>query len=341
MYVDMALDCLIERAVKDGASDIHFDAGPQGWLVRFRLDGYLADVDVINRLDGEQYINRIKVLSGLDISEKRLPQDGRWVWEQDNIQSTMRVSTLPSVYGETVVCRIMGNEGSCKSLVELGMEPWLFEKIQLLLKRPYGLFLICGPTGSGKTSTLYAALRLLECKEMKVICLEDPVEAPIEGAIQVAINEKIGFTFANGLRSVLRQDPDTIMVGEIRDQETACLAVQAALTGHRVLSTLHTNTAMGAWERLIDMGVEAYLLRATLIGALAQRLVRRCNHQGHYRGRMALFEYWEVPEGQARWDSMETFLQCSLSQSASRAVLQGKTTVEEIERLGLAVDGML
>ena len=210
----------------------------------------------------------------------------------------------------------------------------IFEHIESLLKRPYGLLLICGPTGSGKTATLYAMLRMLNLEETKLICLEDPVEAEIKGAIQIGINEKIGFTFAKGLRSVLRQDPDTIMIGEIRDKETAELAVKSALTGHRVLSTIHTNTALGVVTRLMDMGVEPYLIRATLMGAIAQRLVRKFDGTS-YHGRTALFEYLEIPANSPHWDQLETHLLLSLEESAREAVSQHVTSVEEVHRCGL------
>ena len=218
MYVDVTLDDIILYALEHHVSDIHFDPVESGAHVRLRQDGLLQHYMTVSFEEAELIINRIKVCSSLDISEKRLPQDGRWSWSHKNKSVTMRVSTLPSLYGETLVCRLMGNEGSHKDLKELGMQPDIFEHIEQLLKRPYGLLLICGPTGSGKTATLYAMLRMLNLDETKLICLEDPVEAEIKGAIQIGINEKIGFTFAKGLRSVLRQDPDTIMIGEIRDK---------------------------------------------------------------------------------------------------------------------------
>ena len=266
MYVDVTLDDIILYALEHHVSDIHFDPTKSGVQVRLRQDGLLRTNMTVSSEEAELIINRIKVCSALDISEKRLPQDGRWAWSHKDRSVIMRVSTLPSLYGETLVCRLMGNEGSHKDLKALGMRTDIFEHIEGLLKRPYGLLLICGPTGSGKTATLYAMLRMLNLEETKLICLEDPVEAEIKGAIQIGINEKIGFTFAKGLRSVLRQDPDTIMIGEIRDKETAELAVKSALTGHRVLSTIHTNTAIGVVTRLMDMGVEPYLIRATLMG---------------------------------------------------------------------------
>ena len=210
MYVDVTLDDIILYALEHHVSDIHFDPTKKGVHVRFRQDGLLQTYMTVTNEEADLIINRIKVCSTLDISEKRLPQDGRWAWSHKDKSVTMRVSTLPSLYGETLVCRLMGNEGSHKDLKALGMCANIFDHVKRLLKRPYGLLLICGPTGSGKTATLYAMLRMLNLEETKLICLEDPVEAEIKGAIQIGINEKIGFTFAKGLRSVLRQDPDTI-----------------------------------------------------------------------------------------------------------------------------------
>ena len=245
MYVDVALDSIITYAITVGASDIHFDPILNGIQVRLRIDGLLTEYMLVDATDADMLVNRIKVFSGMDISEKRLPQDGRWEWSVKSYAVTMRVSSLPSLYGEAIVCRLMGNEGVHKNLLELGMDVELQEKIVALLKRPYGLITICGPTGSGKTATLYAMLRMLNLKETKLICLEDPVEATIEGAIQIGINEKIGFTFSKGLRTVLRQDPDSIMIGEIRDNETAQLAVKAALTGHRVIRRHRSSCGYG------------------------------------------------------------------------------------------------
>ena len=198
MYVDVTLDDIILYALEHHVSDIHFDPTKSGVQIRLRQDGLLQTHMTVSNEEAELIINRIKVCSTLDISEKRLPQDGRWAWSHKNTSVTMRVSTLPSLYGETLVCRLMGNEGSHKDLKALGMRTDIFDHIEQLLKRPYGLLLICGPTGSGKTATLYAMLRMLNLDETKLICLEDPVEAEIKGAIQIGINEKIGFTFAKG-----------------------------------------------------------------------------------------------------------------------------------------------
>ncbi len=336
MYVDVALDSIITYAITVGASDIHFDPILNGIQVRLRIDGLLTEYMLVDATDADMLVNRIKVFSGMDISEKRLPQDGRWEWSVKSYAVTMRVSSLPSLYGEAIVCRLMGNEGVHKNLLELGMDVELREKIAALLKRPYGLITICGPTGSGKTATLYAMLRMLNLKENKLICLEDPVEATIEGAIQIGINEKIGFTFSKGLRTVLRQDPDSIMIGEIRDNETAQLAVKAALTGHRVITTVHTNTALGVIGRLVDMGVEPYLLHATLIGSLSQRLVRRIDRTTHsYQGRLGLFEYLEIPFSDIDWDHVEQYMFTSLQDSAHLAINSGITTLEEVHRAGI------
>ena len=336
MYVDLALDSIITYAITVGASDIHFDPILNGIQVRLRIDGLLTEYMLVDATDADMLVNRIKVFSGMDISEKRLPQDGRWEWSVKSYAVTMRVSSLPSLYGEAIVCRLMGNEGVHKNLLELGMDVELQEKIAALLKRPYGLITICGPTGSGKTATLYAMLRMLNLKETKLICLEDPVEATIEGAIQIGINEKIGFTFSKGLRTVLRQDPDSIMIGEIRDNETAQLSVKAALTGHRVITTVHTNSALGVIGRLVDMGVEPYLLHATLIGSLSQRLVRRIDSTTHsYQGRLGLFEYLEIPFSDIDWDHAEQYMFTSLQDSAHLAINSGITTLEEVHRAGI------
>lgn len=339
-HVELGLDRLIGQAVREKASDIHFDATKEGALIRFRIDGVLNVFEQIEKNIADKLINRIKILSGMDISEKRLPQDGRWCWQDKNKKEIMlRVSSLSSVYGETIVCRIVGNENCYKSLSELGMADEMIQTVTELLHRPYGLLLISGPTGSGKTSTLYALLRMLNTVTDNVISLENPVEADIPGAIQVQINPKAGLTFPKALRAVLRQDPDTIMVGEIRDRETAELAVQAALTGHRVLATIHTNTALGVRERLLDMGIEDYLVRATLLGAIAQRLVRRITSSG-ICGRMAIYELLALPNKAIDWQNCEQYVNPTLRRSAERAVREGLTTEDEIRRSGIEIKGI-
>ncbi len=326
-HVDLELDALVKSAIEERASDIHLRSVEWGMQVYFRIDGLLEKWSQVSAPYHEKVINRIKVLSSMDISEKRLPQDGRWEWSDDKNSMIMRVSILPTNKGETVVCRLLRNEGALLTLQELGMEDSVRVLVEKVLAEPAGLLLISGTTGSGKTSTLYALLRLLSQRKENLISLEDPIEADIEGAVQVQVNERVGLSFANGLRAILRQDPDTIMVGEIRDAETAQLAVQAALTGHRVLATIHTKSAMATKERLLDMGVENYLVEATLRGALAQRLVRR-SIKGKLMGRLAIYELF-LKDG-----PMEQSI-CTLQESARRAVQRGDTTEEEIRRLGL------
>lgn len=333
-HVDLELDRIIAEGLCCEASDIHFDAIKEGISIRFRIDGVLEHKSIILGDNAIALGNRIKVCSGLDISERRIPQDGRWFWEDQKKQVTMRVSTLPSLYGETIVCRLLRNQGANLGLAELGMTKDIVQEVKELLDRPYGLLLVCGPTGSGKTATLYALLRTLRSDLETVISLENPVEVSIPGVVQVQINEKTGLTFEKGLRAVLRQDPDTIMVGEIRDNETAQLAIQAALTGHRVLSTIHTNTAVGVVERLIDMGVEPYLVRATLMGAISQRLVRR-RKDNEYKGRIAVFELLTIPKSDAQWEHLETHVYRSLENSAKILCEKGISTIEECKRVGI------
>lgn len=343
-HVDLELDRIIRESVNAKASDIHFDAVEEGVLIRLRIDGVLQDKETVKGQDGVALMNRIKVCSGLDISERRIPQDGRWQWSSDesisSLTAPMRVSTLPSMYGETIVCRILGNEGGTLTLRELGMSECMEKKVKTILERPYGLILVCGPTGSGKTATLYALLRQLNRDEENVISLENPIEVAIPKTVQVQINPRAGLTFETGLRAILRQDPDTIMVGEIRDKETAQLAIQAALTGHRVLSTIHTNTSIGVVERLVDMGVEKYLVEATLIGVLSQRLVRK-KEGNSYKGRTALYELWAIPKEDVNWDNLEDYIAITMEDSARAALEKGITTLVECRRVGLLLESGL
>ncbi|BBB32981.1 general secretion pathway protein E [Thermotomaculum hydrothermale] len=266
---------MISKAVEMKASDIHVEPFEKILRIRFRIDGVLHDVDNPPRSIAPAVISRIKIMSKLDIAEKRVPQDGRINLRVLGKEIDLRVSTVPTLHGESVVMRIL-DKGSIKlfDLGKLGFPPDTYKKFETLIKKPHGIILVTGPTGSGKTTTLYAVLNRLNSPEKKIITVEDPVEYQLEGVNQIHVNPQVGLTFASGLRTILRQDPDIILVGEIRDKETAEIAIQASLTGHLVLSTLHTNDACGAVTRLLDMGVEDYLISSTLIGVLAQRLVR-------------------------------------------------------------------
>ncbi len=264
---------IIQHATEGNASDIHIEPIFDKVKVRFRVDGILYSSLTLPLNVLEAIVARIKVLSNMKLDEKRMPQDGRFSAKVEGRQIDFRVSTFPTYYGEKVVIRILDSEKGMRSLSELGFSPRNLRAIKDAIAKPYGLILVTGPTGSGKTTTLYAMLQDLDREKYNVLSLEDPIEYNISGVSQSQVRPEIKYTFASGLRSVLRQDPDIIMVGEIRDEETARLAIQAALTGHLVLSTLHTNNAVAAITRLIDMGIEPYLIAPTLILVIAQRLV--------------------------------------------------------------------
>lgn len=266
---------LISEAIGQSASDIHIEPSEHAVVVRMRIDGMLREVlQAPGKLRG-RLVSRIKVMARLDIAEKRLPQDGRMSLTLGGRGVDVRVSTLPSRYGERVVLRLLDRDQGLRSLDSLGMSEQLLTRFKSSLETPNGIVLVTGPTGSGKTTTLYATLNLLNDRARNILTVEDPVEYAIDGIGQTQVNSKIGMTFAAGLRAILRQDPDVVMVGEVRDAETAQIAVQASLTGHLVFSTVHTNDAVGAITRLRDMGVEPYLLASTLRSVVAQRLVRR------------------------------------------------------------------
>lgn len=273
------INALLTEAIKQNASDIHIETFERRLVVRFRVDGVLREVVQPKRELAPLLVSRIKVMAKLDIAEKRVPQDGRISLRVGGRDVDIRVSTLPSNAGERVVLRLLDKEAGRINLDALGMPANLRSQLVDLLKRPHGILLVTGPTGSGKTTTLYAGLAEINDKTRNILTVEDPIEYNIEGIGQTQVNVKADMTFARGLRAMLRQDPDVVMVGEIRDQETADIAVQASLTGHLVLSTLHTNTAVGAITRLRDMGIEPFLLASSLLGVLAQRLVRvLCPH---------------------------------------------------------------
>jgi general secretion pathway protein E len=265
---------LISEAVERRASDIHIEALEHGLNVRYRIDGLLREIDPPPSRFRAAIVSRIKIMAKLNIAERRLPQDGRIKLAVRGTPIDLRVSTIPTMYGEGVVMRILDRQGVKLDYASLGIRERNLEAYEEILGRPNGVFLVTGPTGSGKTTTLYAALTSLNSPEKKILTVEDPIEYHLEGVNQIQVKPSIGLTFAQVLRSILRQDPDVIMIGEIRDVETARIAIQAALTGHLVLSTLHTNDAVSAITRLMDMGVEDYLLTSTLTGVAAQRLVR-------------------------------------------------------------------
>ena len=269
------INAFIAEAIKSRASDIHIEPYEEYLSIRFRVDGILKEVLKPNSKLTSMLNARIKVMSNLDIAEKRVPQDGRMSLRLGEKWVDIRVSTLPSSYGERIVLRILDKADSHLSLEQIGMKDELLQEFKNTLTIPNGIILVTGPTGSGKTTSLYAGLNLLNDSSRNIITVEDPVEYAIEGVSQTQVNTKVGMTFAKGLRAILRQDPDIIMVGEIRDLETAEIAIQASLTGHLVLSSVHTNNASSAITRMKDMGIESYLLASTVKGILAQRLVRK------------------------------------------------------------------
>ncbi len=273
------VNLIINQAIQDRASDIHIEPFEREMRVRYRVDGVLHEVNPPPKRFHAAVISRIKILSDLNIAERRLPQDGRMRIRAAGRQIDLRIATIPTVYGESVVMRILDKQTAMIGLTELGMERDMFVKYRRLIQEPHGIILVTGPTGSGKTTTLYASLSEIYSVEKKVITVEDPVEYQVNGVSQIQVNPQIGLTFASGLRSIVRQDPDIIMVGEIRDHETVEISIHAALTGHLVFSTLHTNDAAGAVSRLLDMGAEPFLVASSLIGTVAQRLVRvNCIH---------------------------------------------------------------
>jgi general secretion pathway protein E len=277
------VNLLVREAYEARASDIHVEAALEGPLVRFRIDGVLTEATAPPRMMQAAVLSRLKLIADLDIAERRVPQDGRIRVRLDHQDLDLRVSTMPTLHGESIVLRLLDRHAAPEGLEALGMDTAILESFIEAVKGSHGIVLTTGPTGSGKTTTLYAALQLRDSHREKIITIEDPIEYRLTEVTQVPVNVKAGMTFASGLRSILRQDPDVIMVGEMRDAETARIAVQAAMTGHVVFSTIHTNDAAGAVTRLLDLGIEPYLVAATLRAVLAQRLVRRsCSHCGEW-----------------------------------------------------------
>ncbi|WP_180048032.1 type II secretion system ATPase GspE [Acinetobacter sp. YH12243] len=295
------INALLSEAIRVGASDIHVESFEKRLSVRLRVDGQLREIVQPRRELAPLLVSRIKVMAKLDIAEKRIPQDGRISLRLAGREVDVRVSTLPSSYGERVVMRLLDKQAGRLNMTHLGLMNNDYDRLKALVHRPHGIILVTGPTGSGKTTTLYAALSDLNDGSKNILTAEDPVEYQLEGIGQTQVNTKVDMTFARALKAMLRQDPDVVMVGEIRDLETAEIAVQASLTGHLVLSTLHTNTAIGAVTRLKDMGIEPFLLSSSLIGVVAQRLVRTlCPHCATWKDADAfeknLFEHIEHPQ---------------------------------------------
>jgi len=360
------INALFTQAARDGASDIHLEAFETHSVVRYRVDGTLRDIVSPRRALHNALVSRIKIMASLDIAEKRLPQDGRIALRVGGRPIDVRVSTLPTGHGERAVLRLLDKEAGRLELERLGMAPDVLARLDRLVHLPHGIVLVTGPTGSGKSTTLYAALGRLDASTTNILTVEDPIEYDLPGIGQTQVNPRIDLTFAAALRAILRQDPDVIMIGEIRDLETAQIAVQASLTGHLVLATLHTNDAISAVTRLVDMGVEPFLLASTLQGVLAQRLIRKlcphcksrrddgtaawtpggcaaCGHTG-YSGRTGVHELFMVDDAargmihagadeQALRQAAQRNGMSSLRQDGMRWVVQGVTTDEEIARV--------
>ncbi|MBP8287026.1 MAG: type II secretion system ATPase GspE [Rhodoferax sp.] len=366
------LNALLTQAARDGASDIHIEPYERHSSVRFRVDGSLREVVQPNRALHAALISRLKIMAELDIAERRLPQDGRISLRIGTRAVDVRVSTLPSAHGERAVLRLLDKSEGRLSLEALGMQGQVLQQFEQLISQPHGIVLVTGPTGSGKTTTLYAALSRLDAGHNNIMTVEDPIEYELAGVGQTQVNPKIELDFAKALRAILRQDPDIIMIGEIRDFETAQIAIQASLTGHLVLATLHTNDAASAVTRLTDMGVEPFLLSSSLLGVLAQRLVRKlcpkckqaasqgseadpvrtvfqpvgCEHCGHtgYSGRSGVFELLVTNDGiraqihgKAAEASIRSAAQAAgmmlMREDGERLVQMGVTSREELLRV--------
>ncbi len=357
------INALLTQALREGASDIHIEPFEQISVVRFRVDGALRDVIRPRKAIHASLVSRIKIMAQLDIAEKRLPQDGRITLRIGGKPVDVRVSTLPTGHGERAVLRLLDKEAGKLDLSHLGMSSDVLKQFDQLIAQPHGIVLVTGPTGSGKTTTLYAALSRVNAGTTNILTVEDPIEYELAGIGQTQVNAKIDMTFAKALRAILRQDPDVIMIGEIRDLETAQIAVQASLTGHLVLATLHTNDSAAAVTRLLDMGIEPFLLSSSLLGVVAQRLVRKlckhckveeagvwhsvgCEHCGHtgYQGRVGVYEllltteaisaqiHHQASEAEiraaAQGDGMKT-----MREDAQRWLDAGVTTKEEVLRV--------
>ncbi len=342
------LNALLTQAARDGASDIHIEPYERTSSVRFRVDGTLKEVVQPNRALHAALISRLKIMAELDIAEKRLPQDGRISLRIGKRAMDVRVSTLPSAHGERAVLRLLDKTANKLTLEAVGMQGDILKSFEALVTQPHGIILVTGPTGSGKTTTLYAALGKLDAGSTNIMTVEDPIEYELTGIGQTQVNPKIDLSFAKALRAILRQDPDVIMIGEIRDYETAQIAIQASLTGHLVLATLHTNDASSAVTRLTDMGVEPFLLSSSLLGVLAQRLVRKLqvprDPSSGYSGRTGIFELLQVnddiralihrraAESEIRQAALAGGMKL-MREDGDRLVAQGVSSLEEVVRV--------
>ena len=338
------INAVLSEAIKSNASDIHIEPYEKNLSIRFRVDGILKEILSPSSRIASLLNARIKVMANLDIAEKRVPQDGRISLKLGEKWVDLRVSTLPSNYGERIVLRLLDKSEAKFNLDDLGMPAGQKEVFTKSLSQNNGIILETGPTGSGKTTTLYAGLNLLNDQSRNILTVEDPIEYAVDGIGQTQVNNKVGMTFAAGLRAILRQDPDVVMVGEIRDKETAEIAIQASLTGHLVLSTIHTNDTLGAITRLIDMGVEPYLLASSLRTIISQRLVRKLSSDGEtYSGRQGIFEILDIDQNVKELinddfsekkvrdiiDPQHDFLE----ESGQKLIQEGVTTLEEVRRV--------
>ena len=330
---------VLRLALEQKASDIHLEPQREGLVIKFRCDGVLEEVATEGNEMQQFILNRIKVMAELDSMERRLPQDGHMAISYEGMQYDLRVSTLPLYQGEKIVLRILGQQEQLRALDELGFCSENLEKVKHLLQLPTGIVLVCGPTGSGKTTTLYSMLATLRGTGKNIVTLEDPVEYEMAGVNQVQVNERTGLTFAKGLRSILRQDPDIIMVGEIRDLESAEIAIRLAYTGHRVLASLHTGDALGAVNRMVELGIAPHMLASCLNGVIAQRLVRK-QEQGSLKGRIAIQEVLvctdDIRQKMGQYESFLMNQECireryvSLLEDGKKKVEQGLTTMTEL-----------
>ena len=331
---------ILQEALARKASDIHFEPQRDGLLIQFRCDGVLQEAGKESAEMQPLILNRLKVMAELDSMERRLPQDGHMAISFNGMQYDLRISTLPLYQGEKIVLRILGQQEQLRKLHELGFTAENLQKVEHLLQMPNGIVLVCGPTGSGKTTTLYSMLDTLRGTGKNIVTLEDPVEYEMNGVNQVQVNERTGLTFARGLRSILRQDPDIIMVGEIRDLESAEIAIRLAYTGHRVFASLHTGDALGAVNRMVELGIAPHLLASCLNGVVAQRLVRRQEHN-ELKGRIAIQEVLvcddSIRDQMSHYECFLTHRQeiaalyPSLAEDGKQKVIQGLTTLQELK----------